>query len=190
MIIYQWLQVIIYETANFFSLKGAVNDSIVQFRNWLFLVYYSLFKHTKDILYLLDSLISSVSFYKSMQGMSQQSFLPSVSVLLISEILLMNTEIHTYTYSSDVCIYLFVKQRYHITSTFSARPFFSQFPHGNITEYIQTSLLLLQENKNTETVFEDQNCKRKKLFKLIRQKTYFLPSSSVGTATYIYLHFI
>lgn len=67
-----------------FSLKGAVNDSIVQFRNWLFLVYYSLFKLTKDILYLLDSLIFSVSFYKSLQCMSQQSFLPSVTVSCLS----------------------------------------------------------------------------------------------------------
>lgn len=37
---------------------------------------------------------------------------------------------------------------------------------------IQTSLLLLQENKTRGLVFEDQNSKRKKLFKLL--KKFFL----------------
>lgn len=50
-----------------------------------------------------------------------------------------------------------MKQIYPITSNFGARPFVCHFPHNDTKEYIQTSLLLLQENENTQIVFEDQN---------------------------------
>lgn len=91
--------------------------------------------------------------------------LPAIcnSVLLISEILLMNTGIHTYTYSSDVCIYLFGKQRYHITSTFSARPF------------SLSSLMITQRSTYKPLCFFYKKIKPQKLYlkiKTVKERNY------------------
>lgn len=138
MIIYQWLQVIIRQTAFiFFQSEGSIKLITMQFKNWLFLAYHSLCKHIKDTPYFPDSLIFSVSFYKKLQCVSQQSFLHSVTMsCFITEILFMGTEIYIYTFC--VCIYLSVKQKYHFyyfkyisTSTFGIKSSFTQLPHND-----------------------------------------------------------
>lgn len=169
---------LLYSLGFFFSLEEALNDNTVQFRNWLFFLYYSFLKGyslSSGLSYLFCVLLQKHEVHVTAK-------LPAICniVLLIKEILLMKTE-----------IYIFPLMYVSMTSTFNAGPFACQFLHDDTKEeYTQISLLFLQENEHTATLFEDQNCKRKKLFKLFRKKMYFVPFPSVGTTTGLYSHFI
>lgn len=107
----------------FIQSEESIKLITVQFKNWLFLAYNSLFKHIKDILYFLDSLIFSVSFYKRLQCVSQQSFLLSVTMSwFVSEMLFMRTEI--YIFILCMCIFVFEVEIPFISSAFDVRSFF------------------------------------------------------------------
>lgn len=114
----------------------------------------------KGILYLLYSYLFCILLQKHKVYVTGKLLAICNIVLLINEILLMKTEIYIYILF-NLCIYLSVKQMYHMTSTFSAGPFACQFLHDDTKkEHTQISWLFLKENKTTATLFQDQNCKR------------------------------
>lgn len=169
----------------FFQSEGSIKLITVQFKNWLFLAYHSLLKHQGHSLFFGLSYLFCIFLQKAAVHVTEKTPLCSNVLIYQWDVVYWNRNVYIhsmyeyiYFLSRNIIFYL----QHFVSCVFSLSCLIRRKRRS-----IQTSLLLLQENKTRVVVFENQSSKRKKLFKLLKK---ILSPSSFRAKTCKYLYFL